>query len=83
MFYHRFAETAGKRSFSIPKGFGHFAPFEYRKEPRMPHEVVAALIIQSQMILLGQRSATRPFYPAVWDVFGGHVQPEVEKQNAK
>jgi 8-oxo-dGTP diphosphatase len=41
----------------------------------MPHEVVAALIIQSQMILLGQRSATRTFYPGVWDVFGGHVEP--------
>jgi 8-oxo-dGTP diphosphatase len=39
------------------------------------HEVVAALIIQSQMILLGQRSATREFYPGVWDVFGGHVEP--------
>lgn len=41
----------------------------------MSHEVVAALIIQSQRILLGQRSATRPFYPGVWDVFGGHVEP--------
>jgi 8-oxo-dGTP diphosphatase len=39
------------------------------------HEVVAALIIQSQRILLGQRSATREFYPGVWDVFGGHVEP--------
>jgi 8-oxo-dGTP diphosphatase len=42
------------------------------------HEVVAALIIQSQMILLGQRSATRAFYPGVWDVFGGHVEPGEE-----
>ncbi|MEO8356261.1 MAG: NUDIX domain-containing protein [Chloroflexota bacterium] len=25
--------------------------------------------------MLGQRSAARPFYPAVWDVFGGHVEP--------
>ncbi len=41
----------------------------------MPHEVAAALIIQSQRILLGQRFATRPFYPGVWDVFGGHVEP--------
>ncbi|HEX9388138.1 MAG TPA: NUDIX domain-containing protein [Anaerolineales bacterium] len=40
----------------------------------MLHEVVAALIIQSQRILLGQRSATREFYPDVWDVFGGHVE---------
>ena len=42
----------------------------------MPHhEVVAALIIQADRILLGQRSATRAFYPGVWDIFGGHVEP--------
>ena len=39
------------------------------------HEVVAALIIRSESTLLGQRSATRAFYPGVWDVFGGHVEP--------
>ena len=39
------------------------------------HEVAAALIIQSQRILLGLRSATRTFYPDVWDLFGGHVEP--------
>jgi 8-oxo-dGTP diphosphatase len=41
----------------------------------MSHEVVAALIIRSQKILLGLRSATRAFYPDVWDMFGGHVEP--------
>jgi 8-oxo-dGTP diphosphatase len=41
----------------------------------MSHEVVAALIIQSQMILLGLRSAERTLYPDVWDLFGGHVEP--------
>jgi 8-oxo-dGTP diphosphatase len=46
----------------------------------MSHEVVAALIIQSQMILLGQRSARRAFYPGVWDVFGGHVEPGEQHQ---
>lgn len=40
----------------------------------MSHEVVAALIVRSQRILLGHRSATRTFYPDVWDVFGGHVE---------
>ena len=39
------------------------------------HEVVAALILQSQKILLGLRSSTRAFYPDVWDMFGGHVEP--------
>ena len=41
----------------------------------MKQKVVAALIVQSQKILLGQRSPTRAFYPNVWDVFGGHVEP--------
>jgi mutator protein MutT len=41
----------------------------------MPHEIVAALIIRSQRILLGHRSPTRTYYPDVWDVFGGHVEP--------
>jgi len=41
----------------------------------MSHEVVSALIIRSQKILLGLRSSTRAFYPDVWDMFGGHVEP--------
>src|SRR5687767_13379343 len=41
----------------------------------MIHEVVAALIVRESRILLGQRSATRTFYPSVWDMFGGHVEP--------
>ena len=39
------------------------------------HEVVAALIVQSEKILLGKRSAERTLYPDVWDMFGGHVEP--------
>lgn len=38
-------------------------------------EVVAALIVKSQMILLGKRAPTRTSYPNVWDVFGGHIEP--------
>lgn len=41
----------------------------------MSHEVVAALIVRSGRILLGQRSAGRLLYPDVWDMFGGHVEP--------
>lgn len=39
------------------------------------HEVVAALIAQADRILLGQRSARRAWFPDVWDLFGGHVEP--------
>ena len=45
----------------------------------MPHEVVAALIVKSGRILLGQRASSREYYPNVWDIFGGHMEPG-EKQ---
>lgn len=41
----------------------------------MQHEVVAALIVRAGRTLLGKRSANRAFYPGVWDMFGGHVEP--------
>ena len=47
----------------------------------MTHEVVAALIVQSQMILLGKRSPERLMYPGVWDLFGGHMEPGEERQH--
>lgn len=42
----------------------------------MVHHLVAAFIVRRDRILLGQRSAEREFYPAVWDVFGGHIEPD-------
>jgi 8-oxo-dGTP diphosphatase len=41
----------------------------------MPHEIAAALIVRAGRVLLGRRSAMRAFYPDVWDIFGGHVEP--------
>jgi 8-oxo-dGTP diphosphatase len=41
----------------------------------MTHEVVVGLIVGSGRILLGRRSAEREFYPDVWDMFGGHMEP--------
>ena len=46
----------------------------------MTHEVVVALIVRSGSILLGRRSAEREFYPDVWDLFGGHVEPGEEHE---
>ena len=48
------------------------------KETAMKQEVAAALIVESQMILLGKRAPTRTSYPNVWDVFGGHIEPGEE-----
>ena len=41
----------------------------------MPHEIATALIIHDGRVLLGHRSSKREFYPDVWDLFGGHVEP--------
>ena len=41
----------------------------------MPHEIAAALIVRAGMVLLGRRSPEREFFPGVWDLFGGHVEP--------
>lgn len=38
-------------------------------------ECVGAIIVRDDLILLGKRSDGRSFYPRVWDVFGGHVEP--------
>ena len=40
----------------------------------MKPEIVAALLIQDNKILLGHRSPNRLVYPDVWDVFGGHME---------
>ncbi len=39
------------------------------------HQCIGALIIQHHTLLLGKRSPTRTFYPGVWDLFGGHLEP--------
>jgi 8-oxo-dGTP diphosphatase len=39
------------------------------------HHLVGALLVQQQAVLLGQRSPMRSFYPGVWDMFGGHIEP--------
>ena len=41
----------------------------------MVHNLVAAILVHGDRILLGQRSPARAFYPNVWDVFGGHIEP--------
>jgi mutator protein MutT len=46
----------------------------------MVHHLVAAIIIQGDRILLGQRSPGRAFWPDVWDVFGGHIEPEEQPE---
>ena len=44
-------------------------------------EAVGALIVKEQMVLFGKRAVDRDFYPDMWDIFGGHMEPgETYKQ---
>jgi 8-oxo-dGTP diphosphatase len=38
------------------------------------HQVVAGLLINADKVLLCHRSASRRWYPNVWDLPGGHVE---------
>jgi 8-oxo-dGTP diphosphatase len=40
------------------------------------HQLVAAILVEGDRILLGQRSPDRTLFPGVWDVFGGHIEPD-------
>lgn len=39
-------------------------------------------LVKSNQFLLGKRSDTNATYPGVWDMFGGHVEPEEEPAEA-
>jgi 8-oxo-dGTP diphosphatase len=46
------------------------------------HHLVAAILVRGDRILLGRRSPHRAFYPDVWDVFGGHIEPDEQPDQA-
>ena len=46
----------------------------------LAHECVGAILTRDEFVLLGKRSAKRDFYPHVWDVFGGHIEPHESRQ---
>ena len=48
----------------------------------MVHHLVAAILVRGNRILLGRRSPERAFYPNVWDVFGGHIEPDEQPDQA-
>ncbi|MHA3701782.1 NUDIX domain-containing protein [Jatrophihabitans sp. YIM 134969] len=39
------------------------------------HVVVGALLVRDRTVLLAHRSPAKRWYPDVWDVVGGHVDP--------
>jgi len=46
------------------------------------HVVVAAVLRRGGRVLLAHRSPGRAFYPDVWDVPGGHVEPGEDPRRA-
>lgn len=44
--------------------------------------LVGGIIVHERRVLLGRRAATRSFYPNVWDIFGGHLEPDEEPEQA-
>jgi 8-oxo-dGTP diphosphatase len=44
--------------------------------------IVGAILLRDAAVLLGKRASTRAFYPGVWDVFGGHVEPPEAPEQA-
>lgn len=50
--------------------------------PGSPHQVVAAMLIRADTVLLCHRCATRTWYPDVWDLPGGHVETDESPTDA-
>jgi 8-oxo-dGTP pyrophosphatase MutT (NUDIX family) len=48
----------------------------------MVHHLVAAILVEGNRVLLGLRSPDRILYPGVWDVFGGHIEPNEGSEQA-
>jgi 8-oxo-dGTP diphosphatase len=40
-----------------------------------PHQVVAGVLVRDGHVLMAHRSPARRWYPDVWDLPGGHVEP--------
>ncbi len=51
----------------VPGGPGRIGP--------TGHHVVAGVLVRGAAVLLGHRSPDRRWYPDVWDLPGGHVEP--------
>ncbi|MBM7805929.1 8-oxo-dGTP pyrophosphatase MutT (NUDIX family) [Geodermatophilus bullaregiensis] len=46
------------------------------------HHVVAGVLVRGDRVLLGHRSPARRWYPGVWDLPGGHVEPGEDELTA-
>src|SRR4051812_29555257 len=51
-------------------------------KPVVTHVYVGAILLSDAAVLLGKRAPNRQFYPKIWDVFGGHVEPTEAPEKA-
>ena len=55
------------------EGMSETAPIPSGRHPGQ-HQIVAALLLRADTVLLCHRSSSRRWYPDVWDLPGGHVE---------
>ena len=46
------------------------------------HDCVGAVLLRNGAVLLGRRTSDRDWLPGAWDVFGGHIEPGEDAQQA-
>jgi 8-oxo-dGTP diphosphatase len=46
------------------------------------HQIVAAMLLHADTVLLCHRSSGRAWYPDVWDLPGGHMEPNETPEDA-
>lgn len=46
---------------------------------KKPRQTCGGILLQNRKILLGKRNKDR-LYPDIWDIFGGHIEPNETKE---
>jgi mutator protein MutT len=46
-----------------------------------PRQTAGGILVKDKKILLGKRKKDR-LYPDIWDIFGGHIEPEESEEEA-
>jgi len=62
------AEEAGRQLSSV-----RYSAMAERDSSQI-HKIVAGLLVQDNRVLLGHRSASKEWFPSVWDLPGGHIE---------
>lgn len=72
---HLLACPSGLKAFRIRDGTSREMDISVTRGTANPIQIAAGILVRDGSVLLCHRSATREFYPDVWDLPGGHVDP--------